>query len=386
MEHILMNKDREVLRFDLDDCYIEVLDNEFLPYQLKDFVQTTTVDNIKKTMSDIFLLHDFFIGRTLNFSRENAKAILNSGNFSQSLSPSEKIKIVFACKGLSMTDSFWIKSEGETCKWQDVNLRTNRLAKVSYEIAILGRNISVTADKLRPDLSTVGMYPKYWKRETDGVYIWKTDKTSNFVNTKSELQVSDILDTTSVPHVKYMEKEKDGKIFAVSKCVADEEKSYIPAQQIMDWCVHTKQDFEDVISAFQTDFANMCVCDYVFANGDRHNENWGFFVSNNTNEILSFAPIMDHNQALIADYMETEVDSMMHVASGLCFKDMAEKYAPLANVTFEPDILPEKCRNRYEKIQEIRERTLDNVISFAGACCQKNHGEKKERTTEEYSK
>ena len=349
---------------------MDVLDNNYLPFPLKDCIQTTSPKNMKKAMSDIFLLHDYFIGRTLNFSRENAKAILNSGNFSQSLSPSEKMKIVFACKGLSMTDCFWIRDEKDTCTWKDVDLRRNRLTDVSYEIAILGKNISVTADKLRPDLSTVGMYPKYWKRETDGIYMWKTDKTRNFVNTKAELQVSDILDTTNVEHVKYREEQRDDKIFAVSKCIANEEVSYIAAQQIIDWCNHTEQNFSDIIRTFQTDFANMCVCDYIFANGDRHNENWGFMVSNNTNEILSFAPIMDHNQALVADYMGTKVDGMMHVASDLCFGNMAEKYAALSNVMIDDGILPEKCQERYQKIQEIRENSLENRMAFTKACAE----------------
>lgn len=367
MEYTLMHKDLEVLRFDLDDCYIQVLNNDFLPYQLKDCIQTTSTNDMKKAMSDIFLLHDYFIGRTLNFSRENAKAILNSGSFSQSLSPSEKMKIVFACKGLTMTDCFWLKQQGETCQWKDVDLRMNRLSDVSYEIAILGKNISATAEELRPDLSTVGMYPKYWKREPDGIYMWKTDKTSNFINTISELQVSDILDTTTVPHVKYMERKKDDKVFAISKCIATDDVSYIPAQQIIDWCNHTDQNLNDVISDFKTNFANMCICDYVLANGDRHNENWGVLVSNETNEILTFAPIMDHNQALVADYMQTDVDAMMHTASDLCFADMAEKYAPLSNVMFDEKVLPEKCLERYKKVQEIREKTLDNRIAFAEA-------------------
>ena len=47
MAHILMNGDIPVLEFELD-AYMKVLNNDFLPYELKDFVQDTDVNNFKK--------------------------------------------------------------------------------------------------------------------------------------------------------------------------------------------------------------------------------------------------------------------------------------------------------------------------------------------------
>ena len=162
----LMNGNKPVLEFSLEDMYINVLDNNFLPYELKDFIKTSNPFDFKKTVKDLETFKDFLSSRVLLLSRENAKVILNVASLPQSLKTEDRIKIVLACKGLSMTDNFWIKEDGECKSFADVNLRNNKLSDASYEIAILGKHISATSEELRPDLYTIGMFPKYWKTGT----------------------------------------------------------------------------------------------------------------------------------------------------------------------------------------------------------------------------
>ena len=132
---ILMNKNTEVLEFSLEDMYLRVIDN-LLPYELKDYVKTTDPLNFKKSMIDLSVFKDFLTSRVILLSRENAKAILNVAALPQSLKTEDRIKIVMACHGLSMIDNFWIRDDGDSRSFDDVNLRKNKLSSACYEIAI----------------------------------------------------------------------------------------------------------------------------------------------------------------------------------------------------------------------------------------------------------
>lgn len=350
-----MNKDIPVLEFEIDS-YMKVLNNDFLPYELKDYVKDTSPDNLKKALADFDVLKDYFASRTLSLSRDNAKVILNVATLPQSLRTRDKLEIVFACKGLTMTDSFWIKEQGENVKYSDVNLRRTKLAEASYQIAILGQYISATAVELRPDLSTNGMFPKFWKRNHDSVELWKTDKFSEHYHTYNEVIVSESLKKLGLECVEYVIKFKDEIPFAVSKCIADEEYSLISAQSIKDWCIHTEKDFKDYIGEnFRTEFANMCVVDYIYANPDRHFENWGFIVGNADNKIVRFAPLYDHNQALIADMFGTKIDELIYEPTGKSFYETILEYAMYSDLQIYKEFIPEQCHKRADEVATIRD-------------------------------
>ena len=67
----------------------------------------------------------------------------------------------------------------------------------------------------------------------------------------------------------------------------------------------------------------MIVLDAVILNSDRHFGNFGFLVDNDTFAVKAFAPVFDHNMALLAHAMDTTlvqdtdyVRSLGHKAGG----------------------------------------------------------------------
>ena len=355
-EHLLMNGDIPVLLFNLEEMYIKILNHIYLPYSLKDFIVDTDISNMEKTRIDLETVKDFLASRTLHPLREHANAILNAATLPQSFKTNERLKIAFACKGLTMVDNFWIKSKGnDNVCFADVNLRKMTFSEVSYKIAILGETLSATAEELRPELSTSGKFAKYWKRENEEVYLWKTDRTTGNVNTKAELQVSNLLQAAGVNAVRYIEAYKDGKCFAVAKCVATDEISLVSALNIRDWCVHTGKDFEKYIQEnWLVDFANMCVVDYIFANTDRHIDNWGFLVENRTNQIKAFAPLYDHNQALLADELGTDINELIYEPTGLTFLESIQMFGKFAKLDFKKVALPPKALARFKLLECVK--------------------------------
>lgn len=70
-------------------------------------------------------LKDFLSGRVFNPSRSNVKEVLNSAGLPGILKTVERIKICIACRGLSITDNFWIKNDDERLTFQMLILGVN---------------------------------------------------------------------------------------------------------------------------------------------------------------------------------------------------------------------------------------------------------------------
>lgn len=361
MKKILMNGDNPVLLFDLEDMYMQVLNNNFLPLSLQDYIKTTDAYNIKKTIKDIEFLKDFLISRELTLSRSNAKAILISSAMPQSEKTADRLKIVYACRALTMEDNFWLKDADEKIQFADVNLRTNKLSDASYDIAILGKQISATANTLTADLMTGGLFPKYWYRKNGKLYLCKTDKTSENANTNAELQVSNILEKLNVNAIKYKKMIKDNMVFAVSECFADDSQSLINGYNMQDWCTHHNMTLEHYLNQnYRTDFANMCVIDYVLGNTDRHLGNILLTVDNSTNTIKNFGPLHDHNLALIIDKTDNNkgnvnLNGIIYAATNKPMLETVNQYAQYSDINFDHVTLPRECQNRWLYVKELQQ-------------------------------
>lgn len=79
----------------------------------------------------------------------------------------------------SLTDSYWLKEEGEDLGWDQVSLFQNPLEKAVTATALLG--VSGTFRSLinkihTPELTAQGMAAKAWIREEDELYLYKVGK------------------------------------------------------------------------------------------------------------------------------------------------------------------------------------------------------------------
>lgn len=362
----LMHGDKPVLQFQLDDMYLKVIDNDFLPYALRDYIKDSdfsSKESIVRLSEHIASLKDYLCSRTLSLSRENVKAILHSVALPQRLNTADMLKIVFSCDGLSMTDNYWLKEEQDSRTFSEVNLRNHRLKDAAYEISLLGRSVSATKAIMQPDISTDGMFAKTWVRKDDGIELWKTCRSSDFINAVVEKEASDILDHSNVKHVRYELFEKDGLKITSCRCLANDEVSLVNGYEIKDWCTHTGKGFIDFVeSSFLTDFAKMCVTDYVIGNTDRHLGNVQFLVDNNSGKIKEMAPLFDHNQALICDRINGLDESLIYDPTGLSMRESALKYYTLSYILFDENYLPEKASKRFESLIEGTHVTPKNKL------------------------
>lgn len=297
MRYILKDADKPLLEFSANmqsseaDLHIEKIYEEnkvFLPLNL-----TVTNEGLER-----WLRH-----RTIPKNRAYVDALLSKTG----LSINRPLGIIAVCKGLSLTDCYWVDLVDAPTSFAKVNLYDNRFSQVLAAIAFTGYGSSVRTSLLSsPEFSTNGMLPKCWRRIRGKIYLYKGG-TSGFSNTGfepySELYAYQVARTMGINAIPYT-LTKDLKKTLCSRCELFTSKaySYMPVGQLVKkGGMKAVRDFYATLGpAFADALADMIVFDAVICNTDRHYGNFGVLIDNRTNTIAKPAPLFDHGNALFS--------------------------------------------------------------------------------------
>lgn len=292
--------------FDLNDCSFSIINRNLLPFSLRALPFKS--DNISNLIHSIDVIKNWLSSRTISLSRDNFKQLCALFQLKQEMTLNDKIDLCIKCRAVSISDSYWI-AYNETEVWDDFNLRKKHFADI-VGVALYGESPSFTTSYLHPDLTTKGLFRKAWVRDGKKTILLKSDKTIDKINTKMEVLASDILDCTNVNHVHYVKSSQaEEYVSQVDNFIVDENLSFVPASDLMEWCNSQQIDFKDwLLQNYRTDVSNMLVIDFVLMNTDRHLENYGFFMNNVTGKLECFAPLFDFNLALVSDVLNKSVE------------------------------------------------------------------------------
>jgi len=106
----LMLKNRQVMDFDTNEFLFRVTEPSLLPYSLLDYLPLSSDGlNARELVRFNDLIRTFFADRTLSVSREFVKEMLNAVQFNQRLSTEGCCRLSLMCRGVSMTDSYWVR-------------------------------------------------------------------------------------------------------------------------------------------------------------------------------------------------------------------------------------------------------------------------------------
>lgn len=289
---LLMLKNIPVLMYDSEEYKLVIYREDLLPFCLRD------VFKISQTRTDIDYLNiqkinDFLRNRTLPLSRANSKIIYNMLHCSQN----DRLEIAVLCRGITLSDNYWIKSDDEKIQWEDVSLRTNPLNEIFTEVALCGRIITLQGSMHTPETTTNGVSAKGWKRENDNLYLYKCDPRA-----KREVIASNILDILGFSHVVYTDAEYDGRYCCKCACLTSDTYSIVSAEDLSNWLDRSRKDVvEFACTVDMKHFSEMCIADYLLANIDRHKGNWGFYYESDTCNILGLHPLYDHDHTFISE-------------------------------------------------------------------------------------
>lgn len=268
-----------------------IYDEKFLPYDLyleegRDFeIQLNNIDNF----------NHWCASRVLSLDRKYAKEILNSIGMAQAITDRDRAKISLSYHCVSLTDLYWVKEKEETISYDEINLYDNSLNEAVVELSLRGKSMTVTNQELAPDLSTRGCFPKAWIRKGDTFVLLKDGGEETV---KREVLASRISQCFDFKQVAYQEDFYDGEKVSASRIVTSKQYSMVSKMAFQIYAVNHDLDvLEECIRVDKKTYYGMNILDYLIGNTDRHPENWGFLVDNQTNEYLSLYPIMDLNKS-----------------------------------------------------------------------------------------
>ena len=308
-------KNTTILEFniDTDDYYIN--HENLLPFSLRNsLIDSRNKDfSLNAARNNYQMLISFLFNRSISIKRTNAKRLLNALHISQGNDIKTKIDMMLLCKALSASDYYWL-SNNPNERWENVNLWDNPLHEAIAQISLTGVSpLTITGNIRTPELTGQGVYAKAWYRENGQLFLYKAN-TQNGHESEIEVSVSNILNCTNVPHVEYTLANKDGITCCVCKNICTEKYNLIPAQEVYGWCNRTNKNFIRFTRALDdTNFCKTLIVDYLIANSDRHDQNWGFYMDINSGDLVSLHPLFDHNNAFDErDYHDiTGNDSLM---------------------------------------------------------------------------
>lgn len=300
----LLLKDRPLMEiYPSGEC--EILDFDRLPFALR-----------RESVSFVDFM-EWASNRTLSMGRSYAKEILNAMRLPQT----NRYAVCRACRGLSLEDSYWIRQDGDGAVWDEVNLFHNPLSLFITEVSLSGRSVfyreTIRNDKQihTPELTTFGTSAKGWIRQDDGLYLHKIGKY--------EIPAHEVLEALHIPHIPYgissgeeilpyLSRERRewiegvGEAVVKSKLFTTEDKAMVTFEEFALFCdAYGLNAFEEAAGIDRERYLQMQIADYLLNNNDRHEQNWGFYMDNETGKITGFCPLFDHDHAF-SDYPDID--------------------------------------------------------------------------------
>lgn len=274
----------------------EIFNERFMPYDL--YLESDEDSDIDILINNLNNFYHWCASRVLSLDRKYAKEILNSIGVAQAVTDKDRAGISLSYHCVSLTDVYWVRKKDEAIFFKDINLYDKSLSEAVVELSLKGRQMTVTNKELAPDLSTKGCFPKAWIRGESGFKLLK-DGGEDAV--KRELLASKICQCFDIPQVRYEESSYQGEPVSESYIITSKDYSMVSKMAFDIYaCNHDLDTITECQRIDPVTFYGMNILDYLIGNTDRHPENWGFLVDNETNEYISLYPLMDFNQSFYA--------------------------------------------------------------------------------------
>lgn len=299
----LMSRDHQVAR-----CSYDPLDMAFLNVRVLDAKRVPLAlvgHQAKGALNHAF--NSWWGSRSIPGSRERLSERLHE------LKLREPIQIPLASMGLSLSDQYWLREQGSSLSWDDVNYLRNEFDLGSMDLDGLAASAAgpwLNAVGLNsPDNTTDGMLCKRWLLDESGERVLIKGSGRSGREAYNEV-VATMLYRRLLPQNRYVEyrlAQWRGEDVSVCRTFLSEEEEFIPA-----WYVYGYKKKPNHCSAYrhyceccqalgvenaQGQLDRMLVCDAILANTDRHFGNFGI-IRNVETLACRFAPIFDTGTSL----------------------------------------------------------------------------------------
>lgn len=298
--YTLLNKDIEVLKFMkpesvLEDITVlEVSREDLLPYRIK---------------YNIELLDTWLRERPVPTNREHIEKLLHSVGITQY----DHMELLEVNNGSSLNDTYWIREDNPN---PNLNYNKEDFNSVSLYngfkdslglVSFFGNTSSLGGRLKTPEVTTQGMLGKAWRLVDNKIRLYKAG-TSGYANAGlepyMEVIASKVAEILKLKHIPYILDYWDKKVCCVCNLFTSENVGYLPMAEYLKAEVGetTKWTYKTLAKHLSREnmerINDMIVFDYIIENSDRHFNNFGFMIDNNTREIINIAPLFDHGMSL----------------------------------------------------------------------------------------
>lgn len=203
----------------------------------------------------------------------------------------------------SLHDNYWLREYKENKSWNKTNLYRNPIHDTIAKVAFgNGATYTVSGKQTSPEYTTNGSLAKCWLVTKRRSFVLRK-ANGHYNEAYNEYYCSQILHQMGLKHVEYTLSKHKGQIVILCDNFNTEDIGFVPFSHFWKYSL----DFESILSyisstfnhSIVSDFKKMILFDCVVCNEDRHSNNFGFLINNNTNEVISLAPIFDNGVSLI---------------------------------------------------------------------------------------
>ena len=349
---LIMFENTPVISINFDEYSYDILCEELLPFTIKGklkhyesegqdiYTKYDLTQFISADTNNYYTILSWLGSRALPLSRKNAKWIYNTLRVEQLNSDTEKSKITIMCRAVSVLDNYWLKLEGDSTTWEEINVRHNPLNETIAQVALHGKSVTLQGSLCSPELTTNGAYAKAWRRHADGnLWLYKLGANGN-TESRIEVMCSNLLDKMNVRHCHYEAGEDEGEYVCMCPSMTDDNISILPGMDFYTYCNVNGLDFEKEILRIDAEsIYKMWIVDFLLCNRDRHGQNWGFYYNPKTMEIVGCHPLFDHNNAFDNDWMKDR--DAKYQFGGMTIREAAHRAMNHVDFHFITDITRE---------------------------------------------
>lgn len=307
MQYTLMHKGIPVLDLELDDATSSV--QKIGPiYHMEHLPLGTTS---RQGEVDRAALNAWWIDRSIPASRSGIRKAL------ETLELPNTQMLLTRCFGLSLSDQYWVKPQGSDLQWERINFFTNPFSEDIGNVLLGKVTDGAGLDFHSPDNTSDGFLKKRWKIIDGKRCLLKAGSNPFMQQPFNEVIATIVAQRLDIPHVPYSLLWDDGTPYSVCEDFITPDTELVSAWRVM------QTQKKDNSTSIYRHYLNCCkalgvpgiehavdqmiVLDYLIANEDRHQNNFGLIRNANTLEWIGVAPIFDSGSSLGYDKLPGQI-------------------------------------------------------------------------------